>query len=356
MTMDDVLLVVQCIGFLQLAVVIVSIFLFYLLRAFFKSNDRYLNKKTEDIKRSLNSLIKDEIKLTSKLLQWFKKNVRELLACMEQLEVSPSLLPRWIDIRDQLSNNVLKPHARRLAKSSKRLNQYFAILCYEYGINDEDEQVLCELVQSDIAIVSLNTARVIFKYPSYKTITALIDSLAQGRRIQQSLYTEVLLSESIRTNEMIIKTFTDRLTSEPDPYIRIFCYRMLKLLSPPKKVLEAIKIDIVSQNLDLKIASLEYLSVVQTKDSCDNLRQCLNDTAPEVRAIVAKLLGEINDKHSIPLLEEKLHDPGWWVRINAAQALSKLGKNGILALQQQSPEVDKFAYETAQKVLITLAP
>jgi len=355
MTMDGTLQLVKFIGFLQLAVVIVSIFLFYLLRAYLNMNDRYLNKKTEDIKQLLNLLIKDEIKLTSKLFQWFKKNVRELLKCMEQLEVSPSLLPRWIDIREQLSNNVLKPHARRLAKSSKGLNQYFAILCYEYGINDEDEPVLSELVQSDIAIVSLNTARVIFKYPSPKTMNALIDSLAQGRRIQQSLYTEVLLSESTRTNDIIAKTFTDRLISEPDPYIRIFCYRMLKLLPPPNKVIDAIKVDIISQNLDLKIASLEYLSRAQNKDSCDMLRQCLNDTAPEVRAVVAKLLGERNDKHSIPLLEEKLPDSGWWVRTNAAEALSKLGTKGILALQQQSPEVDKFAYETAQKVLITLA-
>lgn len=356
MTMEQVLQIVKVVGLLQLAVVIVSFFLFYALRIIFKINDRRLNKKIEEISPLLNALINHEIKLTPQLVQFFKKNVRELLGCMKSLEVKEELLSDWIKIRSDISSKVLKPEARRLAKSSKWLKKYLAILCYEYGIVGKDEEVLTKLVRSEIFIVSLNSARVIFKYPTPKTTSALIDSLAQGRRIQQSLYAEILVSEKISENEILINTFTDRLKSEQDPYIRTFCYRILMLLTRTNKVITTIETDILSENLDLKIASLEYLSRFQDNTSRQTLRQFLNDSTSEVRAVIAKLLGEISDEESIPLLEEKLHDSAWWVRINAAEALSKLGEKGILTLQQQSAEVDKFAYETAQKVLITFSP
>jgi hypothetical protein len=356
MTMEQVLHIVKFVGLVQLAVVIVSFFLFYVLRVIFKINNRRLNKKIEKISQLLNALINHEIKLTPQLVQFFKKNVRELLGCMKKLEVRDQLLPNWIKIRIELSNKVLKPQARRLAKSSNRQKKYLAVLCYEYGIEGKDEEMLCKLVRSEIFIVSLNSARVIFKYPTPKTTSALIDSLAQGRRIQQSLYAEILASEQIRENEILINTFTDRLTSEQDPYIRTFCYRILMLLTRTNKALKTTETDILSENLDLKIASLRYLSRFQDNTSRQTLRQFLNDSKLEVRAVTAKLLGEIRDEESIPILEEKLHDSAWWVRINAAEALSTLGEKGMLALQQQSADVDKFAYETAQKVLITFLP
>ncbi len=351
MTIEQVLHIVKFVGLVQLAVVIISFFLFYVLRVIFKINDRRLNKKIEEISQLLNALINHEIKLTTQLAQFFKKNVRELLGCMKKLEVRDQLLSNWIQIRSDISSKVLKPEARRLAKSPKWLKKYLAILCYEYGIVGEDEKVLATLVHSEIFIVSLNSARIIFKYPTPKTTNALIDSLAQGRRIQQSLYAEILVSENIRENEILINTFTERLTSEQDPYIRTFCYRILMLLTRTTKALKSTETDILSENLDLKIASLEYLSRFQDNTSRQSLCQFINDSKPEVRAVVAKLLGEVSDEKSIPLLEEKLHDSAWWVRINAAEALSKLGKKGILALQQQSAVVDKFAYETAQMVL-----
>ena len=43
----------------------------------------------------------------------------------------------------------------------------------------------------------------------------------------------------------------------------------------------------------------------------------------------------------------------WWVRYNAAHALQKLGKEGMLVLAAQDPQLDFAAYETALHVLQT---
>lgn len=46
-----------------------------------------------------------------------------------------------------------------------------------------------------------------------------------------------------------------------------------------------------------------------------------------------------------------LHDKEWWVRVNAAHALLKKGKEGMDILKQQSPKLDRFAYDAAQEAL-----
>ncbi|OGV47924.1 MAG: hypothetical protein A3F46_05830 [Legionellales bacterium RIFCSPHIGHO2_12_FULL_42_9] len=355
MTLDQLPHVVKVVALIQLGILIASFFLFYVLRTLFKINDRRLAKKIKKMTQLLNSLINNQTKLTPKIIRFFKNNCREMLSCMRKIEDTTPTLPAWIKIKQQLSTQILKPEAKRLAYSSKWLKQYLAALCFEYGTNlKENDSVLSKLVHSDTFIVSLNAARVIFKYPTPVTINALIDSLAKGRRIQQSLYAEVLVVEPTQGNETLMTTFSDRVTGEQDPYVKTFCYRILMLLTLPNNPLKIIETDILSDNVDLKIATLCYLSRFQDTISRNTLRQFLKDPQPEVKAVVAKLIGEMNDEESIPLLEEKLHDSAWWVRINAAEALSKLGQKGILALQQQSSEIDSFAYETAQKVLITL--
>lgn len=343
---------VKLVTCVQLGVMTVSFFLFYLLRVGFKMNDRRLNKKIEKMRNLLTSLTHHDIELSPQRIPFFKKNLRELLVCMKEIENSPLPSSGWIHLRQQLSDKVLKPQARRLATSSTWLKQYLAILSYEYGIGVEDESILSQLIRSDTFIVSLNTARIIFKYPTPETTNALIDSLAQGRRIQQSLYAEILTSED--THDVLINTLVGRLAQEHDPYIKTFCYRLLARLAPSNDAIASIETDSLSDNLDLKIAALHYLSCFQNAMTRPMLRRFLDDEQPEVKAVVAKLMGEIHDEESVPFLEKKLHDSAWWVRINAAKSLSQLGKKGIFALQQQSFEVDRFAYEAAQKVLITL--
>ena len=354
MTITELFHLVKVVALVQLGIMITSLFLFYLLRLLFKVNDRLLKKKIEKITQLLHALIDNQIELSPTVAKLLGKNLRELLGCMRKIEDDTPTLPGWVTLKPQLANQILKPQARQLASSSKWLKQYLAILCYEYGINVKDEKLLSKLVHSETFIVSLNAARVIFKYPTTTSINALINSLAQGRRIQQSLYAEILVSEHTETNKTLLTAFSNRLADEKDPYVKTFCYRILMLLPLSDTPLKSTETDILNDNLDLKIAAIHYLAQFKDASSRQTLRQFLTDNEPTVKAVVAKLIGENHDEDGISLLEEKLHDPAWWVRINAAEALSKLGKKGISVLKRQSPEVDHFAYETAQKVLITL--
>lgn len=354
MTMDSVLYSVKWIASIQLLLIITIIFLFYVLQLSFKLYDKSTQKKTKKITALLQSKLENDIEISHSEHKLLRHNLNLLLQCMEMLEINVGSGSAWLVLKRKLSNQVLKPGARRLAVSHKWLKKYLAVLCYNEGIDGEDNIILSKLVKNDTLLVSLNAAKVIFKYPSVETIHALIDALSKGRHPQQALFAEVLKTDRPDANDFIINAVIDKLHIEEDPFAKAFCYRMLTQLSATSDLLKPVQIDLNSNILELRLAAMRFIANLQNTASCDILIRLTDDKEPEVRAIAAKLLGDMHNEDSIAHLETKLRDPMWWVRINAANSLAKLGKKGILALERQSPITDKFAYEIAQKVLITL--
>ena len=354
MTMNSILYGVKWITSIQLILIITIIFLFYVLHLAFRLYDKNTQKKTKKIAVLLQSKLENNIDLSLYEIKFLSHNLNLLVQCMDELEKNMGSHSTWLALKQQLSNQVLKPGARRLSSSRSWLKKYLAVLCYNEGIDNEDNIILSKLIQNDTLLLSLNTAKVIFKYPSIETIHALVDALSKGRHPQQALFAEVLKTDTPGTKNYIISAIIDKLHIEQDPYAKAFCYQILTQLSATTDLLKTIQIDLNTHTLELRLAAMRYLPNIQNTECCNILYGLLNDKEPDVRAIAAKLLGNMHNEDSIAPLETKLRDPAWWVRINTANSLAKLGQKGILALERQSPMTDKFAYEIAQKVLITL--
>ena len=101
---------------------------------------------------------------------------------------------------------------------------------------------------------------------------------------------------------------------------------------------------------EMKIACIRALERLGAHDMCHLIVSALNDEDWRVRAVAAKN-AEVCSDIVIGALESVLRDRNYYVRINAAQALSKLGQQGIAVLSRFTSSDDKFARDMAHYML-----
>lgn len=102
--------------------------------------------------------------------------------------------------------------------------------------------------------------------------------------------------------------------------------------------------DILSrETVPLLVAALRS---VFTPQALDRARALRGHADWRVRVQAAKAIGRAGDRRDIPLLEQMLRDPEWWVRYRAAEALTELpavGRQELAALVQS--QTDRFAQD-----------
>lgn len=341
----EIYYLIKIISICQLILIVTLLVILFTARILLKLNNyRYLVKKNRII-----DLLDKEINLAKFTIKNFRKNiwiVIEYLRSVDNDKVKKLLL------NQDISEKVIKYQARSLIKSQSWLKKYIATQCYYYGLDKEDESLLINLINHSKKLVCLGAAMVIFKYPSSNSVNNFIDAVSKSRRLNQVFFIEVLADLTEQEKKNLVPFFLNRLKKEEDPYARAFCYRVASHLTAKPEFLYFIRQDVLSSCIELQLAAIYYLAIIPSPTSIEMLINFLEDSKFEVRAVAAKLLGEVGAERSIDYLDEKLKDSAWWVRINAAEALSKLGDKGVAVLRKQSPDVDRFAYEVANKVLI----
>ncbi|MDA9271997.1 hypothetical protein N9Q05_01260 [bacterium] len=308
--------------------------------------------RQEQFSQQLACFSSGKMHLTPQLIRLYQKYIFDFIECFKIVHDNHLLSD---DLRREFALSILIPKAKQLSQSHRWINQRIALACYQYAGNDiHDEEILIKLVQSKVLIVCISAGRIIFQNPKQRTMQSLITMLSSSRKLYQDLFLQILPSVENINKAQLTDYFVDRLEKDHNVYVRCFCYRLAKNLVPVEALFKSIQADILSKNLELTIAALNYLSCIPNQESLQIIESATLDVRLEVRAVAVKLLGECKAFAAISLLESKLRDCAWWVRINAANALMALGVSGIEVLRRQNPEVDTFAYETSQKVLLTL--
>ncbi len=275
-----------------------------------------------------------------------KKSVPNVLIVMKRLGEKPN--DYFEHLKKQLFTLVLKPVAIKWASSYSGFKRNQAAMCYLYGLDADDRKRIFRLLNDTTLLISMNAGLSIVQFGDDEQINNIITTFSQGRRLQQSLLAKMITRGPRDLSPIII----ERLQVEPNPYVKTFCYRLLCEF-PQQTIAPIAKEDFNINVVDLKIAIIRYYMHCQDKEKNELIYELAMDNHWEVRAAIAKALGAIPGDKSIQLLAHLLCDLEWWVRVNAANALIEQGAKGIEVLHNQSPDKDRFAYETAQKALIT---
>lgn len=358
--MLEIFSVVKTVAIAQLILVVMLVLFANGVKIFSYYRAAYLKAINQSINRFIKHCIEQPADFRLKSIIKYKQHLDILINIIHQFDVATDD-ENWMHLRIKLIDLILIPTARVFAQSRQWYKRYLACLTFQLSSHKIDENVIVRLINDPVPLVAINAAIFAVNAYSQDMIDAVIDTFSQGRRVQQSLYAQIIFS----AHTTIIPLVKNRLSREQDSYIKAFCYRTLTYLPSDFDVVTTVDADIDfdvittvdadlnADNVDLKLAVLHYLYHFNPRASGKVLVAHLSDAHWEVRAKSAKLLGELGDESYAYELDKCLKDPEWWVRMNAAEALGTLGEKGMLILKNQTPDEDQYAYDAAIHVLLT---
>jgi HEAT repeat protein len=98
-----------------------------------------------------------------------------------------------------------------------------------------------------------------------------------------------------------------------------------------------------SDNLDVQINALNVIGKINDLFAVKTVFDALQNSEWQFRAVACRIIGEMSLKGAAYRLIPLLKDKNWFVRKNAAQALVKLGKLGIMTLLAYLDIDDRYA-------------
>jgi len=323
----------------------------FLLTLGYKFYKEYHNKQHEENVLKIKKLLLNYESLNDVEILFLKKNRQNAFVSFFDLE-KQSTWPEhaiYINILTEIFLPKLQEDVyshdwfarSRAAMILQLKNKYFK------GMSAQDEAYLMVLLADSATIVNINACIAVLFSPTQKTIDCLIDLISQKRRSQYEILKAILNQSAFQ----VIPLIQNRLSHEKNVYTRAFCYRILRQLPKVDIAIESLEQDLNASEVDLKLASLSYISYLEKPRYKTYLLNALNDSDWEVRARCAKIVGYTGDEHLAKALEPHLSDEVWWVRYRAAEALMKMGAVGKDILKSKDIELDKYAYEISQQQL-----
>lgn len=350
---EEIILLIKWVAIIQLVLIFFFVLLSYITSAYSKHRKRQTALKIKHTEEKwIRSFQENQLTAAPEILNPEHLSLNPLLEIIKKIDQQFNKNVAWGKKREEIMQNWILPEARKLSDSTDWFDRFTACQAFELAIqqNPVDEPIVKKLLYDEIPIVALDAEKIAIRFNSQTLVDAIADCFSKTRHVQQSFYAELLPEDS----KTLAPLFANTLSRSDSPYVKAFCYRALSVFLESFETIPSLEQDIHSENLELKLAALNYLAHTDSKKAEIELKAALKNPVWEVRAKAANLLGRLQIVSSAHLLETTLRDSEWWVRINSAEALLKLGEPGIKILKDQTPEKDRFAYETAQSVLLRM--
>ncbi len=332
---------------IEISLVILIIIITYSLKFLFYLNERHKKRLSEQIEFYLSTFLLTKQSFSEKdfLKQWKRLDlVLPIIYKIDQTNHDES----WNAVRDAVVRNVLLPIARKKYDSYRWMNRLLSVQCFEIAMDDHDEEMVCNLLMDKIPLIHMHAVIAAVRHSTITMINIVISSMAEKRRLGQTVYLKVFEQAAPHTRDFI----ESRLNMETNPYTRATCFKILLEFPMSQSELSIdTSADINSPNIELRLAAIRFTAYAHRENAIPLLIELLSNESWETRATCARLLGDLNSKSVIPELTKCMKDPVWWVRVNAANSLKNLGDEGLNVLHTQDPNVDLYAYETAMHVL-----
>lgn len=212
-------------------------------------------------------------------------------------------------------------------------------------------QRLLQMLRDPHEAVRLAAARALAQARQEEVLDALLDALAGLYHISRRQLAEAL----VEAGPVAWPLMRARLGQPPadEGQLRLHT-TILEVLALSGDLLAAQVIERAMQDpeVELRIAGFKAAMLLHLNLDPERLRQGLRDERWEVRAQAARASGHARHAALVPELGVALSHEEWWVRFNAARALSLLGPEGRRELERVVYQgVDQYARDAALQVL-----
>jgi hypothetical protein len=314
----------------------------------------FYHKVVWEKKRKRDKAVKD---LTTHIISNIYSNVDRFNLKLSKETTEPHLLLQvvesinkkildsyWIKIRNTIVEKYLIKTARKWTKSPFWYRRSFAARTFSIFCNKQDEDSIIYLLRDSIQLIRIQAVKAAITFKTKKTINELINQMSVEKRFSKYIYRDPLFNG----DENIYHIIKQRLLNEKDEKIIMVCLDLLTI-QIDSNVFDIAKKYIHSPNLELKLTAIRAIANYPTAESAKILYSLYDENNWQARAIVAKSLAVWHSTDSIPVLEKLLFDDKWWVKLNAALTLSKIGVEGKQILKEQ--DKNSKAYVVANYVL-----
>jgi hypothetical protein len=330
---------------IEIIFVILLIIITYLLKYYFNNKAKKIKRISDEIENYLTIAISEDKPINP---EQFPKDWRRLDILLQLIYKIDSAIdsPAWITIKKTMAHTLLLPIARKKYNSYFWMNRLLSVQCFEFWMENQDEEKVCRLLEDKIPLVHLHATIAAIRFSSIKLVNLVINIMSKKRRLGQAVYLKVFDIATTQTKEYV----EDRLKTENDFFVRATCYKILMTFKEYNTTIDT-SADINSSNMELRLAAMRFTSLAQKSEAIPLMISLLSDPEWEVRAASNRILGELHASQAMPEIANSLRDKNWWVRVNAANTLKGFGDTGLQILNSQDPVKDKYAYETAMHVL-----
>lgn len=145
----------------------------------------------------------------------------------------------------------------------------------------------------------------------------------------------------------------NRLVKDPELQTirRIFLIKVISSFRLTQSLGDLQSVYTESEELDVRISALTAIGEINDVLAVKTVIDALSDSEWQIRAVACNLIGEMSIKGASYRLVGLLKDLSWHVRKNAASALVRLGKIGIIALIDSLDTDDPYARDMAVQTL-----
>jgi hypothetical protein len=243
--------------------------------------------------------------------------------------------------------DVLVRRAKRRFPRSSRLQAISSL------VNLADSQhsaALQGLIDDTDAHVRINAVRGLSRIGDTAAIPHILDIATRVAQWEASRTADALVDMGAPAVEPVLRWVQHERTKErPSGFVIALCARLLGLIGDP--VSEPLLIELLGTgNPEWRVAAASALEHVGTDDAVGPLRMAIHDDDWRVRARAVVALGAMADPTVLDEVAQLLTDSQWWVRQNAAGALSKL-PGGLDRLFDAIDSPDAYAADAARSEL-----
>lgn len=330
---------------IEILFVIFLIIITYALKYYFNLQSNRDKRISDEIESHLDKIAIENVTVNADHFPERWRRLDILLQLIFKLDTTMKS-HAWPEMKQTIATIILLPIARKKYASRIWMNRLLSSQCFELWMENQDEEIVCKLLDDKIPIIHLHATIAAIKFSSIKLINLVINNMAKRRRLGQAVYLKIFDQAAPQARQFI----EDRLKTERDFFVRATCYKILITFKEFNTDIDTTA-DIRSSNMELRLSAMRYCSLAQKNDAIPLLISLLSDPQWEVRAASNRLLGDLHASQAISEIANGLKDKNWWVRVNAANTLKGFGETGLQILNAQDPVQDKYAYETAMHVL-----